>query len=210
MTTRRKQLTEEMKAGIRSAAAALFADKGFAAVTMREIAKAAGCSHTAIYLYFKNKEDLLQQIAIPPLKEMEAAMLGRMADPSASQIDRLLAVCREFAVFCLTKGSFYHVLITPGAVRIDEKEPVLEVNQIRNRLFGHLNDALSDAVGDGAARVDPAKALNHGRMLFYYMQGYVNTYIGSEEPTAALLERTLPIYYDGIRIFVAGIQQSIR
>jgi AcrR family transcriptional regulator len=210
MSSRRKQLTEEMKASIRSSAAALFADKGYAAVTMREIAKAAGCSHTAIYLYFKNKEDLLQQIAIPPLKEMEAAMLERMAAPSSSKVERLLAVCREFAVFCLTNGSFYHVLIASGAVRVDEKEPVLEVNEIRIRLFGHLNEALNDAVSDGAAPVDPAKALNHARILFYYMQGYVNTYIGSEEPIAALLERTLSIYYDGIRILVAGMQQSIR
>ncbi len=56
---RRKQLTEEMKAAVRAAAASLFTEKGYHSVTMREIAKEAGCSHTAIYLYFKDKEDLL-------------------------------------------------------------------------------------------------------------------------------------------------------
>ena len=64
-------MTEDMKAAIGSPHAELFAEKGYPHVTMREIAKQAGCSHTAIYLYFKNKEELLQHIAIPSLLELE-------------------------------------------------------------------------------------------------------------------------------------------
>lgn len=202
---RTKPVTEEMKAAIRNAAAALFADKGYAAVTMREIARAAGCSHTAIYLYFKNKEDLLQQLAIPYLQELEARMIGELERNGAAPRERLAAVCREYAVFCLTHGSFSNVLIISGAGRVDETDPELELNRIRNRLFSHLARAANEAANAGGGSAPAEEALARARVLFYYLQGYVQTYLGSEEPIKELLERTLPTFRRGIDLLVAGI-----
>ena len=48
-----EQLTRDR---ILEAASSLFAEKSFQEVGIREIAKRAGCSHTTIYLYFKNKD----------------------------------------------------------------------------------------------------------------------------------------------------------
>lgn len=45
----------ETKLSIILAARELIAIKGFESVTMREIAAKAGCSHTAIYMYFGTK-----------------------------------------------------------------------------------------------------------------------------------------------------------
>lgn len=42
------------------AALDLFAERNFAAVTIKEIASAIGCNTALIYYYFKNKEDLFQ------------------------------------------------------------------------------------------------------------------------------------------------------
>jgi AcrR family transcriptional regulator len=209
MTTRRKKLTEEIKAGIRSAAAELFSDKGYPSVTMREIAKAAGCSHTAIYLYFKNKEDLLQQIAIPPLEELEKRMLTHRGG-KAAPIDKLIATCREYAVFSLTHASIHKVLITSGSVRVDEQDPELELNRIRNRLFAHFMQALREVIEAG--RGDTAGGdtmLNSTRVLFYYVQGFVSTYLEHVEPIEGLLERTLPVLDEGVRIIVAGIERRM-
>lgn len=208
MTTRRKQLTEEMKAGIRTSAALLFAEKGYHSVTMREIAKAAGCSHTAIYLYYKNKEDLLQQIAIPPLEELEQRMLAQVSKLQAEPLQALLAVCMEYAMFSLTNASIQTMLITSASVRVDEQEPELEVNVIRNRLFGHMMNALGHAVSGGSSTADSSEAvLNQARVLFYYVQGFVSTYTNHAEPAAELFERILPIYKQGILTIIAGLQQ---
>ncbi len=43
-----------------AAALALFAEQGFAKTNLRDVAKAAGVSKGTVYLYFKNKEDLLR------------------------------------------------------------------------------------------------------------------------------------------------------
>ena len=201
--SRRKQLTEEMKAAVRNAAASLFTEKGYHSVTMREIAKEAGCSHTAIYLYFKNKEDLLQQIAIPPLLELEQRLQEKMTSEAMNSMDKLMAASSEYVVFCLNNGSFYTVLLTSGSVRVDDPDPELEVNRIRNRLFAHIMQLLQEATQE----TDQVKILNNGRIFVYYLQGFINTYSDHSEPTAALLERTLPIFREGIRILVTGMRQ---
>ncbi|MFC5652777.1 TetR/AcrR family transcriptional regulator [Paenibacillus solisilvae] len=202
MTSRRKQLTEEMKAAVRTAAASLFAEKGYHSVTMREIAKEAGCSHTAIYLYFKNKEDLLQQIAIPPLLELEQRVQQIISNQSLNSMDKVIAACSDYVVFCLTNGSLHTVLLMSGSVRVDDPNPELEVNHIRNRLFGHIMKQLQEAVQTS----DSDKILNNGRVLVYYMQGFISTYADHSEETTALLERTLPIFQEGIRLLVKGMR----
>ncbi|MCQ6558783.1 TetR/AcrR family transcriptional regulator [Paenibacillus mendelii] len=208
MTTTRKKQTEEMKAAVRSAAEALFAERGYQAVTMREIAKAAGCSHTAIYLYYKNKEDLLQQIAIPSLMDLNQRMLDKLADQKADPLEILIEVCEEYVVFCLTNSSFYTVLFA-GSVRVDEKEPELEANRIRNRLFGHLDRALRLAL-TGNHGDEPEAAINRTRALFFMVQGYVSTYSDHVEPLDEVMERTLPYLEQGIRTLVAGMVAHTR
>ncbi|WP_274652529.1 TetR/AcrR family transcriptional regulator [Paenibacillus humicola] len=207
MTTRRKKLTEDIKANIRSAAAGLFADKGYPSVTMREIAKAAGCSHTAIYLYYKSKEDLLQQIAIPPLEQLERRMREQLdrPDPAEAPLMRLTAICREYVEFCLTNAGMYKVLFTSGSVRVDEPEPALEVNRLRNRLFAHIMHSLRLTIDETGSLPDE-HALQAARMLFYYVQGFVSTYSDHAEPLGELLVRTLPIMEEGIGVIVAGLK----
>jgi len=61
----RERLTAERRRHILEAAARAFARKGFAQTTMKEIAAEAGIAPGTIYLYFKNKEDLL--INLPSL-----------------------------------------------------------------------------------------------------------------------------------------------
>ncbi|BBH21719.1 fatty acid metabolism regulator protein [Paenibacillus baekrokdamisoli] len=201
-TSRRKQLTEEMKAAVRNAAASLFAEKGYHSVTMREIAKEAGCSHTAIYLYFKNKEDLLQQIAIPPLLELEQRLLAQTNNEALDSMDKIMAAIGEYVVFCLTHGSLQTVLFTSGSVRVDVVEPELEVNRIRNRLFSHIMSLLQEAT----QTTDANRTLNNGRILVYYLQGFIHTYTDHSEPVESLLERILPIFNEGIQILVTGMR----
>lgn len=235
MMTKRKQMTEDMKAAIRQSAAELFAEKGYQHVTMREIAKQAGCSHTAIYLYFKNKEELLQQIAIPSLLELDDQFRAEMAKTDASPYERLAEVCSRFVVFCLSNGSLQTVLFITGSVRVDDPAPALEINVIRNRLFGQLRESLELAVaaerieaavggaaageaaigqaaagkaatGPAAHAADAEAVTNRARVLFYYLQGFVSTYTGHSEPTDVLLPRVLPIFKEGIAVLVRGMR----
>lgn len=74
-------------AEIIAAALAVFAEKGFAAARLDEIAARAGVSKGAVYLYFETKEDIFRAVverAIAPnvgaVKAMAAAHPGPLAD----------------------------------------------------------------------------------------------------------------------------------
>lgn len=80
-----RALVRERQKQILDAAARLFAEKGFAGATIRDVARAAGVSEGTIYLYFKNKQDLLvhlpRQFMQPPLEAFQQASTHGGTDP---------------------------------------------------------------------------------------------------------------------------------
>lgn len=88
--TRRKDArpSEIVEAGLR-----LFAQKGYAATKLEEVAAAAGIGKGTIYLYFANKEELfravVRQAVLPNLDAAEALVASHSG--SAADLLRLLA-----------------------------------------------------------------------------------------------------------------------
>src|SRR3954470_7659818 len=71
------------------AAMAVFAEKGFAAAKLDEIAARAGVSKGALYLYFETKEDLFRAVveqAIAPNIQQVRAMIAAHPGPFAALI----------------------------------------------------------------------------------------------------------------------------
>ena len=68
----------ERKEAILAASMALFARHGFAGVTTRAIARAAGVSEAILYRHFPGKESLYRAIVSRNLEQVEAAMPVRL------------------------------------------------------------------------------------------------------------------------------------
>jgi TetR/AcrR family transcriptional regulator, regulator of cefoperazone and chloramphenicol sensitivity len=66
-----------------ASATRIFAAKGYAAATTREICDAAGVNVAAIHYYFGDKEALYRAVLLRPIKEMTDAF-GRFDDPALS------------------------------------------------------------------------------------------------------------------------------
>jgi TetR/AcrR family fatty acid metabolism transcriptional regulator len=79
---------------ITEAAIEVFADKGFHQARISDIAKRAGVADGTIYLYFKNKEDLLLSIFEEKMDELLAG-LGEALESTDDPIERI----RRFARF---------------------------------------------------------------------------------------------------------------
>jgi AcrR family transcriptional regulator len=83
---------EETSRRVHDAAIRLFAQKGFAATGIRELAEAAGVTSSALYHYMGTKDDLLLEImrsTIEPLLEVGHAMLAD-GDPPEVQLAMLV------------------------------------------------------------------------------------------------------------------------
>ncbi|MFZ5816119.1 MAG: TetR/AcrR family transcriptional regulator [Bacillota bacterium] len=201
MPNRQEQRSEETKRAILEAARELFAARGFDAVTMREIAKAAGCSHTTIYIYFKDKEALLHQLAMGPLQALREAMEQALSDPRQAPRERLKLLSQVFLDFCLSNRSVYTTLFITGATRVDEPEPELEVNRLRNHLFGLLQRAVGEALPPG---LPAERVLAYARACFFTLHGIIATYAASAEPFDQLMERLASTFDLALEVMLTG------
>ncbi len=75
----------------------MFADRGYAAARLTDIAARAGVSKAALYLYFPTKADLFTAVLLQNVSPRVGAVVG-IADgeaPSLATIERLLAAIAE-------------------------------------------------------------------------------------------------------------------
>jgi AcrR family transcriptional regulator len=84
---------EAQRGAIRDAAARLFADRGYAAASIAEIAAACGVSKALLYHYYRDKEHLLHDIA-------------------ESYVERLQAIVEEVSCEALSPAARMRQLIT--------------------------------------------------------------------------------------------------
>ena len=130
------------------AAMAVFAEKGFAAAKLDEIAARAGVSKGALYLYFETKEDLFRAVveqAIAPNIQQVRAMIAAHPGPFAGL---MRIVPERIAVIIET-------LPVGGVVKmvIGEAGNFPELARVwHDRLVAHALGAMSDAVAAAQAR----------------------------------------------------------
>lgn len=207
MAGRQEQRSEETKRNILAAAGALFAEKGFDAVTMREIAKKAGCSHTAIYIYFTDKEALLHQLSMPPLLQLQEKFRSILQAAGNPPEHNLQEICLAFIRFCLTNRNMHDIFFNINAVRVDEAQPKLELNKVRNELFGLLTEALQACL-----RIDRSdeRLLAYSRIAYYTLYGIVGTYTHSSESAEQLLARLTPTFRDAFEALLIGFAHKMK
>lgn len=206
MSNRLKSRSEKTKKAILSAAGKLFSERGYDHVTMREIAKEAGCSHTTIYLYFNDKEALLHELSAPSLLALKERMESLLMQDDLSPESKLRAVSRAFIRFCLLNRNMYTIFFVTKAERVDQ-EPDLAINELRIALFNLLRDALRECL-----RLQPhdERLLTYSRIYFFTLHGIVGTYAPSEEAAEALLERLEMTFDDAMDVLLLGLKQKMK
>lgn len=204
MASKQETRSAETKKNILEAAGSLFASRGYDAVTMREIAKAAGCSHTTIYIYFKDKEVLLHQLSMPPLlslMERIDQLIAMEPHPEA----QLKALSLSMLEFCLSNRNMYSVFFNVKSVRVDDPSPEMELNQLRNRMFAKLTEVIAAYLGHNPL---PERSLMYARIYFFTLNGIISTYASSEEPVEQLMERLRPTFEHTFEVVLKGIAAS--
>src|SRR5690349_23398214 len=74
---------ENKEAAIRQKALEMIVDEGFDGLSMQKLAKAAGVSPATIYIYFKDRDDLIVQLWVSEMEKMATSTLKGF-DPSMS------------------------------------------------------------------------------------------------------------------------------
>ncbi|RDW15891.1 TetR/AcrR family transcriptional regulator [Oceanobacillus chungangensis] len=206
MGNKQSQRAEETKKAILSAAGKLFANKGYDAVSMREIAKQAKCSHTTIYIYFKDKESLLHQLSMPSLTKLKQTMNKIAEANSLPPEEKLKEISNQFIQFCLHNKNLYTIFINAKSARVDEQKPELEINQIRLEIFSIMKNLL----GECLSLPNNDYLLAYSRIFFYNLYGILSTYSYQHEPTEVLFERLIPTFELSVEILISGFRANLK
>jgi AcrR family transcriptional regulator len=102
VTERRAREKLELRASILEAATELFVKEGYQSVSIRRIAERIEYAPSTIYVYFKDKTDLIRSICNETFAQLAPLLEEINQDPSSSDLDRLRRSLRcyvDFGVF---------------------------------------------------------------------------------------------------------------
>ncbi|MDM8008733.1 MAG: TetR/AcrR family transcriptional regulator [Phycisphaerae bacterium] len=121
---RRERAKDATRQKILDAARELFASEGYEAVSMRRIADAIEYSPTAIYIYFKDKADLMKELCHMDY-EAFTSRAQQFADV-ANPIERIRLLARSYIQFAIEHPNHFRLMFMtkpmPEMVQMDEEE----------------------------------------------------------------------------------------
>lgn len=104
----------------------LLAHRGFHGFSMKQLADEAGMAAGTLYLYFKDRDDLIRQLHQEIIKAFAHHVLADH-DPAHPLQEQYFTICRKFWDFCrenpdilLSKGQFDH--LPPDVLRDHHKD----------------------------------------------------------------------------------------
>lgn len=205
LATKKEQRSEETKQSIIAAAEKLFGERGYQTVTIRQIAKEAGCSHTTIYIYFQDKEALLYALSKHPLELLKTGLDMLSGDAFLSSDEKLRRLNELFIRFCLDNRSMYGILFESKQARVDESEPEHAINRMRKYLF-HI---ISRLLGTYLNVPEGDELLARSHIYFFMLRGIVGTYTQSEESADSIMMRLSPTFHGAFEALLLGFDRQL-
>jgi AcrR family transcriptional regulator len=139
----------DLRQALLEASLALIDEEGFAALSLREVARRAGVTHAAPYRHFVDKEALLGAVAEQGFRAMTNRMKERMSRETTPE-GRLTACGVAYVLFAMEHPSHFRVMFGPHFTRppLDlAASPGGDTNS-----YGLLLDSLTEAQKAGVVR----------------------------------------------------------
>lgn len=133
----------EKHARILTAAAKIFARKGFYNAKISEIAREAQVADGTIYLYFKSKDDILINLFEESMTEILGALRKRIDQPGLDALGRL----EQFILFHLHLVENYPDMAELITIELRQSHKFMK-EYVPHRFFNYL-DAVSDLIMEG-------------------------------------------------------------
>ncbi|NNE20212.1 MAG: TetR/AcrR family transcriptional regulator [Myxococcales bacterium] len=183
---------EELGAFRRRAVAAatkLFAERGYAGVTLRSLAKALGVSPMTPYRYFENKEALFAMVRTEALRRFADVQRDAMAEvDDPEEVLRMLG--RAYVRFALDEPDAYHTIfdILQGQTGT---YPELESEQAR--AFSYLHAAVTAAVDADLMQGEP---LMRAHVLWAQVHGLVSLHLAGKLVMGCALDELISSVFE--------------
>jgi len=137
---------------ILEAAAQLFAERGYAAASVREVVAAAGCKKPTLYYYFDSKEQLYLEVVRSCCADIDL-VVERALDRPGGVRERLSNSLRAYLDYVRSHPTQLRLLMI--AERHPEAgQPPFDFDAIRQQHIDRMRDILAEGVACGELRAD--------------------------------------------------------
>lgn len=138
------------RAEILEAAERIFVRDGYEGATIRKIADEVGVSSTALYMHFRDKDDILLEICEGAI----GAVLARNAEAAASPIDavsRVRMMLHDYMQFALDHPNTYWLVFCAATGPVSAARSAA-VTALGARCYDLFHSAVADIVQEGRLR----------------------------------------------------------
>ncbi len=147
---------EQMRQRICAATLQIYAEGGYPAVTFRNVATRLGISHTLIYRYFRDKEELLTRLRIDCVVRFREHLIA--SDPhDRGPLARIYAMAYAGVHYVLHHPAEYRLIYS---LNQPDLETVQELMAERQATFDHMVGVVQQAIDAGLVQAD-ARTLTH-------------------------------------------------
>ncbi|AFA49525.1 TetR/AcrR family transcriptional regulator [Acetobacterium woodii] len=156
MGRRKKELTEFNRDSIIKIAETLFAKNGVENTTMNDIAKAAEYSKATLYVYFENKEEIVNCIILKSMK-MLYDRIDTATQTGNDLLSRYYGICNELTAYCDEYPLYFQTILQEINVDVNNQatppvfREIFELGEQINDLIGAFFKA---GIKDGVFRAD--------------------------------------------------------
>jgi AcrR family transcriptional regulator len=145
---RSRRRPADVRGAVLAAARRLYLAHGREGVSARKIAQAVGCSPTAIYLYYRNIDDLIEHLRMEGHGLLAARL--RAVDARLPALERLRGMGRAYHRFGLENRAYYALMFSLRAAETPRREAV----QREMQTLMVLHDAVRTGIERGELRRD--------------------------------------------------------
>jgi AcrR family transcriptional regulator len=139
---------------------------GWKAVTIRSVAQELGYASPLLYEHFRDKEDLLTQIAVDALYQLETTLKDKLpADRRAA----VLTMVERYWTFMIEHPQLYRLMNGMDGVPIDKTIVSRSAQSLCKLVADAVRPLLGESAGEADAQVlaDELWALLHGMSALY-------------------------------------------
>lgn len=155
LTARREEEKDRRRAEILAAAVAVWRERGWDGVTMDQVARRARLSRALVYVYYRDREDLLDAIAEHGTQVLRQRFVAAAAT-AVRGLDQLQAMGLAYVAFAHEEPhlfeacSRFHVK-TPAGAPSDRERACLQAHEAVNAV---MIAAIAAGMADGSIRRD--------------------------------------------------------
>ncbi len=194
---RRLEEKEKRRSEILDAAEVVALDVGTDAMTMDQVARKARISRALLYVYFKDKPDLLFAVAERALGLLRERFVAAQADHRTG-LDQITEIGRAYVLFCRQFPVYFDVLSKLQAHEAELKDTGSTVQACMlagNRVHDVIVQSINTGIADGSVRADAGDprivsfvlwAFTHGALEIAKRKAEVLPFMGVEP--AALID----------------------